>query len=150
MRLQYAAFLLLPLLLISSVAPAVGCTPADGKPLVNRLHRTTASEQDSFAFAVFRSDGETGDAAKDQRHADTRRGHDRRNPSLRISRHGHRPAAQLLVLGGPDSYRQLARTHRFGLEGRAALRQEILNPLRRFATSRTPFAANVRVVSQAR
>lgn len=65
MRTRRLAILLSPLLLIGVVAVAADCKPvADGKPLSNRLHWTTASEQDSFAFEVFRSDSETGAASR--------------------------------------------------------------------------------------
>ncbi len=59
------AILLFPLLLVSVTAVAADCKPsADGTPLRNRLHWTTASEQDSFAFEVFRSDSDTGEASR--------------------------------------------------------------------------------------
>lgn len=64
MRPQRPRFLLFPLLLTSVAAAAADCKPADGKLLANRLHWTTASEQDSFAFEVFRSDSEAGEAAR--------------------------------------------------------------------------------------
>lgn len=38
--------------------------PADGKPFANRLHWTTASEQDSFGFDVLRSDSKDGVPAR--------------------------------------------------------------------------------------
>jgi len=64
MHPQRFAMLLLSLLPVSGVALAADCKPADGKPLLNRLHWTTASEQDSFAFEVFRSDSEAGEAVR--------------------------------------------------------------------------------------
>lgn len=65
MRTPTLAVLLSPLLLVSVAAAAADCKPpAAGKPPSNRLHWTTASEQDSFAFEVFRSDSEAGQAAR--------------------------------------------------------------------------------------
>src|SRR6478735_9182637 len=64
MRPQRLATLLLSLLPVSGAVLAADCKPPDGKPLLNRLQWTTASEQNSFAFEVFRSDSEAGEAAR--------------------------------------------------------------------------------------
>ena len=56
------ALLALPLLLAAAHVSTAGCPPrADGKPHGNRLHWTTASEQDSFGFEVFRAESEKGE-----------------------------------------------------------------------------------------
>jgi hypothetical protein len=56
---------LIALVLFSLTSAAAPCEPpADGKPHANRLQWTTASEQDSFAFEVFRSDSEAGEPVK--------------------------------------------------------------------------------------
>lgn len=55
----------LPLLLAIANASAADCpAPADGKPHGNRLRWTTASEQDSFGFEVFRAGSENGELAR--------------------------------------------------------------------------------------
>lgn len=57
-----AALVSSTLWLPASVVSAATCAPpADGKPHANRLKWTTASEQDSFGFDVWRSDSEKGE-----------------------------------------------------------------------------------------